>query len=218
MHRADGLALSVAAGQIPEGVTEAEYAGLLVRALDLQEQLDTAEREAEAHIDAGDEARADILRRQATEVTGRLERVVKAADRLAVAFASPFSLRRMRADAEAFTTNAVLRRAKIEKGAALTDAEQDRIDSALAHLRNAEAQVTDLERTAEEQAHETPKRGLPPSWRTSVSGSNDTKPRRRRPGTATHGATAVDTPSGTHGRRSRATSARSGFGSTTCPG
>ncbi|HEX8298883.1 MAG TPA: hypothetical protein VF594_06940, partial [Rubricoccaceae bacterium] len=53
VDRADGLALSVAAGETPADVTEADYAGLLARALDLQDALSTAERQAEAMIDSG---------------------------------------------------------------------------------------------------------------------------------------------------------------------
>ena len=154
VDRADGLALSVAAGEIPD-VTDAEYAGLLLHASTLQAQLDTTERQAMTMIEAGRTESAAVLRRQAGEVAERLVRTVAAADRLASGLSSPFSARRLRPDAAAFTDEAVVRRATVAKGAVLSRGEREGIDAALARLRAADARVDALEGEAVMEADET---------------------------------------------------------------
>ncbi|HEX8298362.1 MAG TPA: hypothetical protein VF594_04310, partial [Rubricoccaceae bacterium] len=158
VDRADGLALSVAAGDTPD-VTDAEYAGLLLRASDLQAQLDSIERQAVGMIEEGREESAGVLRRQAGEVGERLDRTVTAADKLAWGLRSPFAARQLRPDAASFTAEAVKRRATVEKGAVLSLSERESIDAALARLRAAEARLYTLEGealgTADETAAET---------------------------------------------------------------
>lgn len=148
--KAEGLdksALEVADAAIGSGraVTDAEHAGMALKATELANDYEKALKAMSREFDKGDNIVAFEMRAEAEALLENIEKLTTASDQAGTAAARTLSIRRMMINRESYKIAHVMQRAKATKGAKLTPAEQTKFQKIVGKNSQLEDEVAKLE-------------------------------------------------------------------------
>ncbi|KKQ11393.1 MAG: hypothetical protein US25_C0087G0001, partial [Candidatus Moranbacteria bacterium GW2011_GWE1_36_7] len=128
----------------PRMITDAEHAGMVMKSRDLRDEYNSLTKEISNRIEIGDELTARKLKTNADVILDQLDKLTQASDFAGREIARALNIRKMRVQGEDYDLASVLQRARVSKGAKLTDEEYAKFKQLSEQLGESEKEVKRL--------------------------------------------------------------------------
>jgi uncharacterized protein YfkK (UPF0435 family) len=128
----------------PRQISDTEHAGMVMKAKDLRDEINSITKDIAELIKKGDNATAKKLRARADLFLDQLDKLTTASDRAGTEIGRALNIRKMRVKGENYDLASVLQRAVAAKEERLTESERAKFEELAEKLAGAESEIVKL--------------------------------------------------------------------------